>query len=265
MPYVAKRRHTDQGRVARLGRHPRPASSSARSCRRCSPAACSSPSPSPRCGMQFKDPGFDGYSRSQPVDPDLRPPPGRLPRRRRPGHDRRSRPRTSRPPRSRPRSSSCTTRRWPPAQLSEPSHVEISPDKTVAVVALSVKGNGTDAASERSLEVLRSEVVPATVGKLAGAEVAVTGLTAELEGLHRHHDVARADRVRVRAQPRVHPAAGHVPLDRGADQGDRPEPAVGRRGLRRARARLPGRPRREAARLPVGRRHRARGSRCSCS
>ena len=63
-------------------------------------------------------------------------------------------------------------------QLSEPSAVEISPDKTVAVVALSVKGSGTDAASERSLEVLRSEVVPATVGKLAGAEVAVTGMTA---------------------------------------------------------------------------------------
>jgi uncharacterized membrane protein YdfJ with MMPL/SSD domain len=63
-------------------------------------------------------------------------------------------------------------------RLSEPSHVEISPDKTVAVVALSVAGSGTDAASERSLETLRSEVVPATVGKLPGAEVAVTGVTA---------------------------------------------------------------------------------------
>ena len=63
-------------------------------------------------------------------------------------------------------------------RLSEPSAVEISPDKTVAVVALSVQGSGTDAASERSLETLRSEVVPATVGKLPGAEVAVTGITA---------------------------------------------------------------------------------------
>ncbi|HEX6023563.1 MAG TPA: hypothetical protein VFZ00_16345 [Solirubrobacter sp.] len=63
-------------------------------------------------------------------------------------------------------------------ELSEPSAVDISPDKTVAVVALSNKGSGTDAASERSLEVLRSDVVPATVGKLAGAEVAVTGMTA---------------------------------------------------------------------------------------
>jgi RND superfamily putative drug exporter len=41
-----------------------------------------------------------------------------------------------------------------------------------------VKGSGTDTASERSLAVLRSEVVPATVGRLAGAEVAVTGVTA---------------------------------------------------------------------------------------
>jgi RND superfamily putative drug exporter len=63
-------------------------------------------------------------------------------------------------------------------RLSEPSSVEISPDKTVAVVGLSVQGSGTDVASERSLEVLRSEVVPATVGKLPGAEVAVTGVTA---------------------------------------------------------------------------------------
>jgi uncharacterized membrane protein YdfJ with MMPL/SSD domain len=63
-------------------------------------------------------------------------------------------------------------------QLSEPSSVEISPDKTVAIVNLAVKGNGTDAASDRSIEVLRNDVVPATVGKLGNAEVAVTGMTA---------------------------------------------------------------------------------------
>src|SRR5918999_1386829 len=61
---------------------------------------------------------------------------------------------------------------------SEPSFVDISPDKTVAVVGLAVDGKGTDAASEASLEVLREDVVPATVGKLSGAEVAVTGMTA---------------------------------------------------------------------------------------
>jgi uncharacterized membrane protein YdfJ with MMPL/SSD domain len=63
-------------------------------------------------------------------------------------------------------------------QLNEPTDVEINPDKTVAVVDLAVRGTGTDAASEKSLAVLRDQVVPATVGKLQGAEVAVTGFTA---------------------------------------------------------------------------------------
>jgi uncharacterized membrane protein YdfJ with MMPL/SSD domain len=63
-------------------------------------------------------------------------------------------------------------------KLHEPVDVEVNPDKTVAVVALAVDGTGTDAASERSLAALRDQVVPATVGKLDGAEVAVTGFTA---------------------------------------------------------------------------------------
>jgi uncharacterized membrane protein YdfJ with MMPL/SSD domain len=63
-------------------------------------------------------------------------------------------------------------------ELSEPSSVEVNPAKTVAMVNLSVKGKGTDAASDRSIEVLRQDVVPATVGKLGNTEVAVTGMTA---------------------------------------------------------------------------------------
>ena len=63
-------------------------------------------------------------------------------------------------------------------QLSEPSSVDVNPAKTVAMVNLSVKGNGTDAASNHSIEVLREDVVPATVGKLAGAEAVVSGPTA---------------------------------------------------------------------------------------
>ena len=50
-----------------------------------------------------------------------------------------------------------------------------------------------------------------------------------LEGLQRHDQVAPADRVRVRPRPRVHPPARHVPVDRDPDQGDRAQPAVGRR------------------------------------
>jgi uncharacterized membrane protein YdfJ with MMPL/SSD domain len=74
-------------------------------------------------------------------------------------------------------------------QLDKPTDVDISPDKTVAVVSLAVKGTGTDAASDRSLAVLRDEAVPATVGKLQGAEVAVTGFTA---GSKDFNDVMRS-------------------------------------------------------------------------
>ena len=63
-------------------------------------------------------------------------------------------------------------------RLHEPVEIEVNPDKTVATVALAVDGTGTDAASERSLAVLRDQVVPSTVGKLPNSEVAVTGFTA---------------------------------------------------------------------------------------
>jgi RND superfamily putative drug exporter len=131
----------------------------------------------PALGLQFQEPGFDGYSRSQPVIQT---------------YDRvqDAFPGGAVPAMTVIKAADVTAAPVQQAivalhdqaiatgQLSEPSGVEISPDKTVAVVALSVKGSGTDAASARSLDVLRSEVVPATVGTLAGAEVAVTGLTA---------------------------------------------------------------------------------------
>jgi len=63
-------------------------------------------------------------------------------------------------------------------KLHEPTSVEISPDKTTALVNIAVDGNGNDAASEASLATLREDVVPATVGKVAGTEVAVGGETA---------------------------------------------------------------------------------------
>jgi uncharacterized membrane protein YdfJ with MMPL/SSD domain len=131
----------------------------------------------PALGMQFKNPGVDGYSRSLPImqtydriqaafpggavpavvaikandvtTPQVRSAMKRL-------HD-----------------EALAT-----GQLTEPSAIDVSPDKTVATLSLAVKGNGTDAASEHSLQVLRDDVVPATVGRLPGAEVAVTGMTA---------------------------------------------------------------------------------------
>ena len=73
-------------------------------------------------------------------------------------------------------------------QLSEPSHVEISPDKTVAVVALSVKGSGTDAASERSLEIAALRGRPRHRRQAGRRRGRRDRRDRELEGLHRRHD-----------------------------------------------------------------------------
>jgi uncharacterized membrane protein YdfJ with MMPL/SSD domain len=131
----------------------------------------------PALGIQFKDPGFDGYSRSQPVIATYDRvqeafPGGAVPAM----TVIKAEDVTAAPVQARIRQ--LHDEALATGRLSEPSAVEVSPDRTVAVVALSVQGNGTDAASRRSLEVLRSEVVPATVGRLDGAEVAVTGVTA---------------------------------------------------------------------------------------
>jgi uncharacterized membrane protein YdfJ with MMPL/SSD domain len=131
----------------------------------------------PALGIQFKNPGFDGYSRSQPVIQTYDRlqaafPGGAVPA----TTVIKAQDVTAAPVQA--AIEQLHDRALATGQLTEPSSVEISPDKTVAVVSLSVKGSGTDAASEHSLEVLRSDVVPATVGKLAGTEVAVTGVTA---------------------------------------------------------------------------------------
>jgi RND superfamily putative drug exporter len=131
----------------------------------------------PALGMQFKNPGFDGYSRSQPVIRTFDRlqaafPGGAVPA----TTVIKAEDVTAAPVQAAIRQ--LHDRALAGGQLSDPSHVEISPDHTVAVVALSIKGSGTDAASERSLETLRHDVVPATVGRLPGAEVAVTGVTA---------------------------------------------------------------------------------------
>jgi uncharacterized membrane protein YdfJ with MMPL/SSD domain len=63
-------------------------------------------------------------------------------------------------------------------QMSNPIDVEISDDKTVAVVDISLAGNGTNDVSKAALATLRDEVLPATVGQVDGVEYAVTGMTA---------------------------------------------------------------------------------------
>ncbi|MCW3007223.1 MAG: anti-sigma-factor antagonist, partial [Solirubrobacterales bacterium] len=62
--------------------------------------------------------------------------------------------------------------------MQDPVTVTNSRDRTVAQVAIPLKGNGTDDTSNRALQVLRDQLIPQTVGRVPGAEVAVTGLTA---------------------------------------------------------------------------------------
>jgi uncharacterized membrane protein YdfJ with MMPL/SSD domain len=63
-------------------------------------------------------------------------------------------------------------------RLQGPIDVDVNNAGTVANITIPIDGNGTNAASNASLNVLRDELVPATVGALPDAEVAVTGFTA---------------------------------------------------------------------------------------
>jgi uncharacterized membrane protein YdfJ with MMPL/SSD domain len=63
--------------------------------------------------------------------------------------------------------------------LSGPITVDINTAGTVASIAVPVSGSGSDSASNASLAALRDDIVPATVGTIPGAEVGVSGFTAE--------------------------------------------------------------------------------------
>jgi uncharacterized membrane protein YdfJ with MMPL/SSD domain len=60
--------------------------------------------------------------------------------------------------------------------MSGPITTTTAPDKSVEIVQIPLAGSGTDSTSEAALERLRGTVVPATVGKVATADV--SGLTA---------------------------------------------------------------------------------------
>jgi RND superfamily putative drug exporter len=55
------------------------------------------------------------------------------------------------------------------------TEVTYSDDGTVAQIDVPTRGNGTDAASTNALDELRDDIVPATVGRVEGASVNVTG------------------------------------------------------------------------------------------
>jgi uncharacterized membrane protein YdfJ with MMPL/SSD domain len=176
VPYVAKRRHSNRGesRVwnAVLDRVlARPAISALLA------GGLLVALSIPALGMQFKEPGTEGMSRSEPIIQtldrlDAAFPGGTLPA------TVAIKAKDVTAPEVQAAIRELHDRAIATGQLSEPSAVDVSPDRTVAVVSLSIKGKGTDAASNRSLGVLRDDVVPTTVGKLDNAEVAVGGPTA---------------------------------------------------------------------------------------
>jgi uncharacterized membrane protein YdfJ with MMPL/SSD domain len=131
----------------------------------------------PALGMQFKEPGTEGMSRSEPIMQTLDRIDGAFPGGTVPAITV-VKAKDVTTPEVQAAIADLQEKAIATGKLSEPTFVDISPDKTVAQVGIAVDGKGTDAASERSLEVLREDVVPATVGKLAGAEVAVGGMTA---------------------------------------------------------------------------------------
>jgi uncharacterized membrane protein YdfJ with MMPL/SSD domain len=65
-----------------------------------------------------------------------------------------------------------------PSSFGRPVTVDVSKDRTVADLELPLKGRGTDGRSNAALEKLRQQLVPATVGRVPGVTVNVTGDTA---------------------------------------------------------------------------------------
>ena len=63
-------------------------------------------------------------------------------------------------------------------QMLTPIEVTRNADNTVARITIPLVGKGTDARSNAALASLRERIVPSTVGRVDGAEYAVTGITA---------------------------------------------------------------------------------------
>ncbi len=63
-------------------------------------------------------------------------------------------------------------------QMYQPITFIVNPARTAAIVQVPLAGTGEDATSVHALATLRGEVIPSTLGKVPGVQVAVTGETA---------------------------------------------------------------------------------------
>ncbi len=64
-------------------------------------------------------------------------------------------------------------------QFNTPTDVSYNDRGAIALVSLPIQGDGQDAKSNAALQNLRDTIIPATVGTISGAEVGVTGQTAQ--------------------------------------------------------------------------------------
>ena len=64
-------------------------------------------------------------------------------------------------------------------ELRNPVTVQASDDHRVAAISIGLTGSGTDRRSEHALELLRTRLVPGTLGAVPGVEAHVGGVTAE--------------------------------------------------------------------------------------
>jgi uncharacterized membrane protein YdfJ with MMPL/SSD domain len=71
-------------------------------------------------------------------------------------------------------------------QMRQPITSEVNPAHTAAIISVPLAGNGEDTTSVRALNTLRHQVIPATLGKVPGARVAVTGETAGTADFNAH-------------------------------------------------------------------------------
>ena len=150
-------------------------------------------------------------------------------------------------------------------RMHEPITVDVNKDGTVANITVPIDGKGTDSVSNASLAVLRDEIVPTTVGALPDAEAGVTGLTAQWKD---GTDEMTSKLPLVVVFVLVFAFSLMLVAFRSlviAAQGDRAQPALGGRRLRRAGARLPARLRQGACSASAPRPGSTRWCRCCSS
>ena len=127
------------------------------------------------------------------------------------------------------------------------------------LISAPVAGDADGTAAIAAIRHLRADLIPQAFGETRDDRSGRRSDGGECR-LLRHRRRLAADRVRLRARPQLHPAHDCLPLDRDPRCRDRAQPALGRRRLRPARARLPEGRRRRPPRLPTGRHDRGVGA-----